>query len=122
MAEGLDATRALLPDKPIWITETSMALGDGVDEAEPARLVAVLTGVAAVHGAERLFWHTLSDPPPRTDGPGGAGGFATNSLMRTLQEGGREDSRRRRSTGTSRRRWRSTTSSAPWRTARARRS
>lgn len=91
MAEGLDATRALLPDKPIWITETSAALGGGVDEEEQARLVAVLTGVAAVHGAERLFWHTLADPPPRTEGPGGAGGFATNSLMRTLQEGGRED-------------------------------
>lgn len=92
MAQGLDASRQILPLRPVWITESSTSLGRGVDAQEQARLVTVLVGVAAVHGAERLFWHTLTDPPAHTEGPGaGAGGFATNSLMQTLPTGGRED-------------------------------
>lgn len=98
LASGIRAGRAAAPGKPIWVTETSVSLTqaprDPVDTEVQGRMVAVLVGEAAVAGAERLFWHTLSDPPESgiPGGPNRVGGSSTNSLFRMVVEGGpRED-------------------------------
>lgn len=100
LADALTVVRNAAPGKPIWVTETSTAIGDGVDAEEQGRLVAVLVGVAALGGAERVFWHTLADPPAgggprgREGRPGGTlpgGSFRTNSLLQTLAGGEREE-------------------------------
>jgi hypothetical protein len=83
---GIRAVRAVAPGKPLWVTETSVSIDEDTDADEQGRQVAVLTARAAMAGAERLFWHTLADPPAADEGrpPRGApGGFRTNSLFAT---------------------------------------
>lgn len=80
--------RSLAPGKPVWVTETSVGVGKDADPAEQGRMVAALAGIAAVAGAERLYWHTLADPPPSNKPREGPGGFRTNSLFATNPEGG----------------------------------
>lgn len=75
LAIGIAASRLLLPDKPVWVTETSVSANDG--EEVQARRVAALVAQAAAAGAERLFWHTLADPRAS----GRKGNFETNSLF-----------------------------------------
>lgn len=88
LARGIGHFRALVPEKPIWITEASVSLTAST-EAEQGRRVAAYVASAALAGAERLFWHTLADPPA---GHGGKSlDFSTNSLLRTVAEGARED-------------------------------
>ena len=81
LATGITRARAHVPDRPVWVTETSL---DGDDlEGQAARLPAVIAR-AALAGAERVFWHTLADPPPSVRGPMAA---RTGSLFRTLEGG-----------------------------------
>jgi len=98
LERGIRAVRAAAPDKPVWLTETSMAIDADTDLAEQGRQVAVIAAKSAALGVERIFWHTLADPPERPEGarggrPGGGpgGGFSTNSLLRTLSDQTREE-------------------------------
>jgi hypothetical protein len=82
----LNTARALAPDLPVWITETSVpseSQQPWVDDAWQARMVAGVIGAFLAGGADRVLWHTLSDAPNRSDGPGG---YMTNSLFRTSRE------------------------------------
>ncbi|MFZ5479363.1 MAG: glycoside hydrolase family 44 protein [Myxococcota bacterium] len=83
LAAGIRNARGVLPDLPVWVTETS---APGEDEAQQARRVVALAARAAVEGAERLFWHTLADPPARAKG-GGPEGLRTHSLFRASDDG-----------------------------------
>jgi hypothetical protein len=77
--------RALAPGKGLWITETGVA-SDGrnpwVDEDWQAGMVAGIVGAFLGGGADRVFWHTLADPP--STAAGDPGPFSSHSLMRTL--------------------------------------
>ena len=79
--------RALAPDVPIWVTETSVP-SEGeqpwVDEAWQARMVAGIVGGLFAEGAQRVFWHTLVDAPGTRTGPVG---YARNSLFRASLDG-----------------------------------
>ena len=78
--ELFDVTRALAPDKPVWITETSVpsSTDKGASPEWQAEMVVRLHGTMLAQGADRVFWHTLFDAQdPRVDGPIG---FRTNSL------------------------------------------
>lgn len=81
----LSNTRALAPGKALWITETGVA-SDGrnpwVDEDWQADMVVGIVGAFLGGGADRVFWHTLADPP--STAPGDPGPFSSHSLMRTL--------------------------------------
>lgn len=84
LAAGIATLRELVPGKPVWVTETSVGLSETIDEEAQARAVVALAGVSAVAGAERLFWHTLADPPPAPPNANRKpGAFSTNSLFRT---------------------------------------
>ena len=85
LAQAIRATRARLPDVPVWVTETSAS--SARDPARQARLVVALTAQAAEAGAEALLWHTLADPPAATVDAGAAGGLASNSLTTHADDG-----------------------------------
>ena len=81
--------RELAPGKPVWITETNVPSVPGnkdepwVDEKYQGEMV-VRTFVTALRlGVERVFWHTLNDPPiqHKKGGPG----MSTNSLFRAIE-------------------------------------
>lgn len=81
--ETLRVTRALFPGKPIWVTETSVPARGAPPyqtEAWQGKMVAAIYGAFLAGGADRVFWHTLADPPVtpqlRQNLP-----FATNSLL-----------------------------------------
>lgn len=76
LAIGIAASRLLLPDKPVWVTETSVSTDGGEDLQ--ARRVAALVAQSAAAGAERLFWHSLADPRATSS----EGHYETNSLFR----------------------------------------
>lgn len=69
VAETMAAARAQVPDKPVWITETSVP-SDGrhawVSPGWQAEMVVGIVGAFLAEGADRVLWHTLVDPPPRT--------------------------------------------------------
>lgn len=92
LAGAIRTFRTLVPGKPIWITEASVTTATGEDDQ--GRRVAAYVAQAAAAGAERVFWHTLADPPARPSGRGGGhapgGHFSTNSLLRGI-EGGTEE-------------------------------
>lgn len=76
------------PGKPIWVTETSVpAKGDPAwqDETWQAGMVAGIYGAFLAGGADRIFWHTLTDPP-FTLQTRGTMPFATNSLLKVVRE------------------------------------
>lgn len=79
-ARGLRAARALAPDKPLFVTETSVP-SDGDDPwmtpEWQARMVASVVARGAVEGASAVFWHTLADPPILRR----RSGFERNSLL-----------------------------------------
>ena len=64
--------RAVAPDLPLWITETNVP-SDGkepwLDRTYQAEQVVLTYGTALARGIERVFWHTLADPPPRSGKP-----------------------------------------------------
>jgi len=81
---ALENARALAPDKPVWITETSVP-SSGERHHSPewqARMVAGVYGAFLAGGAQRIFWHTLADPP-QASRHASRSGFSTNSLMST---------------------------------------
>ena len=60
--------KALAPGKPIWITETSVPSRGSrpwISEAWQADMVFGTYILALAHGVEKVFWHTLYDPPTR---------------------------------------------------------
>lgn len=63
LAIGIRNLRTFAPTKPVWVTETSLGTNDDIDEANQARMVATLVARTALEGADKLFWHTLADPP-----------------------------------------------------------
>ena len=72
----------LAPTKPVWITETgvpSSGKRSWIDVEWQATMVAAIVGGFLANGAERIFWHTLSDPPARAK----SSPFSTHSLMQT---------------------------------------
>ncbi len=76
------------PGTPIWVTETSVpARGEPEwqDEEWQARMVVAIHGAFLAGGADRVFWHTLADPPPRA-GARATLPFSTNSLLRVLRD------------------------------------
>jgi hypothetical protein len=84
--------RELAPGKPIWVTETNVPSSPGnssepwVDEEYQGMMV-VRTFVTALRlGVEKVFWHTLNDPPLQEgrQGPG----MADHSLYRATSPGG----------------------------------
>lgn len=80
----LEAAHAVAPGKRVWITETSVPSDgreDWVDEGWQARMLAGIVGAALGEGADRVYWHTLADPP--TAPVGRPFGFSTNSLLRS---------------------------------------
>jgi hypothetical protein len=84
LASGLGAVAALAPGKSIWVTEASVTLAGG--EIEQARRVASYAAWAAMAGAERLFWHTLTDPPAEAVERVNRA-FSGNSLLRAVAGG-----------------------------------
>ncbi len=83
LAGGVRALAALSPGKPIWVTETSVS--GAVGEEEQGRRVASVAAWAAMAGAERLFWHSLADPPRRGGRRVGVGDFGTHSLLQAVE-------------------------------------
>ncbi|MES2641500.1 MAG: glycoside hydrolase family 44 protein [Myxococcota bacterium] len=85
-ARGLRAARALVPGKPLFVTETSVASEGEERWMSPtwqARMVASAVGRGAVEGANAVFWHTLADPPV----VGRRSGFERHSLLTGARDG-----------------------------------
>jgi hypothetical protein len=57
------------PEKPVWLTEVGVS-SEGrhswQSEGWQARMVAAIYGASLVGGVERVFWHTLADPPAQS--------------------------------------------------------
>jgi hypothetical protein len=74
----------LAPGKPIWITETGVS-SEGKHRWQSkewqARQLVGIHAAAMLGGVERLFWHTLADPPAQSNGRSMP--FAHHSLMQT---------------------------------------
>ena len=85
LGTGIAAIRALLPDKPVWVTEASVTTAGGPEEQ--ARRVAAYAAHAGAAGAEVLLWHSLADPPLKTGKPATQGHFSTNSLLQSIDGG-----------------------------------
>lgn len=82
---ALDRVRGAAPGKRVWLTETSVPSVPGrkaaaATEASQAEILVRTYGVALAAGVERVFWHTLADPPP---GPHPPTAITANSLFRT---------------------------------------
>jgi hypothetical protein len=64
--ETIAVANAVASDRPVWITEigvTSQGRRDWQTETWQAGMLAGIYGAALTGGVERVFWHTLSDPP-----------------------------------------------------------
>ena len=83
---GLAAARALVPDKPLFVTETSVPSAGEDRWISPdwqARTVAARVAQGAAYGASVVMWHTLADPPTVER----RGGFARHSLLTAARDG-----------------------------------
>lgn len=58
---GIDTAVAVADGRPVWVTETSVSSERG--EAWQANMLEQMVTGAFERGVERLFWHTLGDPP-----------------------------------------------------------
>lgn len=80
---ALDNAQALAGGRPIFVTETGAPAARSerpwVNETWQARMVVRVYGEALSRGVERVYWHTLADPPARADVKSG---FSTHSLLR----------------------------------------
>lgn len=84
--QTIDVANALAPSLPVWITEigvTSQGRRPWQNETWQAKMVVALHGAALAGGVERLFWHTLSDPPSQPNQRSMP--FGHHSLTRTEQ-------------------------------------
>ena len=85
----MDVAKELAPDKPVWITETSVpSSAQRAEIATPewqAERVVALHGALLAEGVDRVFWHTLMDAP--TPLHGGPSGMRSNSLYELVGEG-----------------------------------
>lgn len=88
LAIGIRNLRTLAPLKPTWVTETSLGLTGGITEEDQARMVVTFVVRSALEGADKVFWHTLGDPPTRTAG-GRTMPMADHSLFRLTEDGQR---------------------------------
>jgi len=83
----MQVAQELAPNKPVWITETSVP-SDGrkpwVDEAWHARMLVAVYGAFLAEGAQRIFWHSLVTPPERRKGQ--PRGFGSNALLRLTED------------------------------------
>ncbi len=82
----IQAWRELLPDKGLWVTETSVPISGKqpyVSETWQGKMVAATFGAMLAGGADRVFWHTLADPPASTPSSYRSP-FATNSLFQAM--------------------------------------
>ena len=68
---GVDNTLALAGSRPVWITETSVSSEPG--ETQQAEKLEAMVRGAFDRGVERLFWHSLNDPPAAAKRPVGMG-------------------------------------------------
>ena len=72
--------------KPVWLTETSVPAAGKESFLSPewqAEILARTVILALAYGIERVFWHTLYDPPTEKGGERKQiSAFATNSLYR----------------------------------------
>lgn len=82
VARAVRHARDLVPGKPAWLTETSTK--SQPDEATQARRVVATIARAGAAGAERVYWHSLSDPPAGSKPAQGP--FGTNSLFRASEQ------------------------------------
>ncbi len=79
----LQRTQGAAPGARIWLTETSVpsqGRGSWQTEAWQARLAVVTVLESLAWGVEKVFWHTLFDPPPQP-GVQRPSGTRTNSLL-----------------------------------------
>ena len=77
--------QAVAPGKPLWITEFGVSSDERkswATEDWQAQMVVALHAAAAVGGVERVFWHTLTDPPKTPNKRKMP--FASHSLHSTL--------------------------------------
>ncbi len=68
LATGVRNERFYAPTKPLWVTETSLGTTDSITEEDQARMLVTFVVRSALEGADKVFWHTLSDPPVRSGG------------------------------------------------------
>lgn len=94
LRRGVQNVRALGLDRPLWLTEISVpskAKEEWVTETWQAEMVPRLITEAVRLGVERLFWHTLADPPEEVTSrtpPGQVSNFWFHSLCRMRADGG----------------------------------
>lgn len=89
----VETWRALLPEKGLWVTETSVAStgkAPHISEAWQGKMVAGIYGAMLAGGADRVFWHTLADPPASTP-TGHLSGFSSHSLFQSAGSPGGPD-------------------------------
>jgi hypothetical protein len=82
----LHATQ-LLPDVPIWITETgvpSIGRSPHIDTVWQSQMVVAIYGGFLAAGADRVFWHTLADPP-NAERHMKRAPFASHSLLQSTE-------------------------------------
>lgn len=87
----LDVVRAVLPGKALWVTETSVPSNQAKPWQTPAwqaSMVAAIYGEFLAGGADRVFWHTLADPPTDRTAGGWRSPFESNSLLHTVAKMG----------------------------------
>ena len=81
----MTVARTLAPDKPVWITETSlpsaMPAAPHSNETWQAKGLVALHGELLAQGADRILWHTLIDAQREQEV--GPVGLKTNSLYKT---------------------------------------
>jgi len=88
----LALARELAGDKPVWLTETSVpsiSPRATLGEAGQARVFEQTLLLALREGVERVFWHTLFDPPSGVPLPRGV--MATHSFYRRMEDGSLEE-------------------------------
>lgn len=88
----LQTWQATTPDKPLWVTETGVPSRDKspwIDEQWQARMVVATYGAFLAGGADRILWHTLSDPPENPQSRNSP--FNSHSLRKTDASGASTD-------------------------------
>jgi len=89
VAATMDFFRTHAPEHPVWVTETSVP-SDGrhpwVSEGWQAEMVVAVIGGFLAEGADRVFWHTLIEPPPREGDDNKT--YGSNALLVATSEAG----------------------------------